>query len=285
MPTQLPRGSRMTKASRPSAPVALLFGRGFSGTAIAERLKSEGWHVVATTRDGREDTLVLDGTASPELRSVAMRADLVVSTVGPRPDGSDPVLDAIDDFPAARAVVYMSATSVYGDRGGQWAFEGEAPRPSSRRGFARAEAELAWFETGHPVHVLRCAGIYGPGRSAFDKLERAVVKEGHVVNRIHVDDIAALVVRIARQPSPGIYNVADGHPAPPDEVVDYAARLLGRPRPQRVPWTDPSLSAMARSFYAETKRVSIAKAQRVFGWQPTHPTYKTGLESILARGG
>ena len=160
-------------------------------------------------------------------------------------------------------------------------FEGEVPRPETARGRRRAEAELRWLETGLPVHVLRLAGIYGPGRSPFDKVDRAVVKPGHVVNRIHVDDIAELVARVAENPEPGIYNVADGHPAPPDEVVRFAAELVGAPEPREVSWTDPSLSAMARSFYGETKRVSIEKAQRVFGWKPRSATYREGLRAVL----
>lgn len=272
----------MTNASRRDRqPTALVFGRGFSGSAIARALREHGWHVEATTRDGRDGTHAFDGQASPELRTISRDADVVVSTVGPKSDGRDPVLEAVAEFASARAVIYLSATSVYGDRNGQWAFEHEAPRPATRRGRARAEAELAWFETGLPVHALRCAGIYGPGRSAFDKLDRAVIKEGHVVNRIFVGDIADLVVRVAKEPEPGVYNVADGHPAPPEDVIDYAAALMGQAPPPRIPWTDPSLSAMARSFYTETKRVSIAKTVATFGWTPRHPSYREGLLAIL----
>ena len=269
----------MTKASHKQA---LIFGLGFSGRAIAERLRVAGWEVVGTTRGGEAQALRFDGTTSLRLETVAEDAALVVSCVPPGRDGSDPVLGAFPaGFPSARAVVYLSATSVYGDRKGQWAFEGEPPTPSLRRGFARAEAELRWLETGGPVHILRCAGIYGPWRSVLDKLDRAVVREGHVVNRIHVDDLAELVARIAEAPVPSIYNVADGNPESPEVVVDFAAGLAGQPTPPRVCWRDPSLSEMARSFYSETKRVDIGRARRTFGWEPRYPSYREGLQKVL----
>ena len=279
METSGTKGWRMTKASHKQA---LIFGLGFSGHAIAERLREAGWKVIGTTRSGGAEALRFDGTASLRLKTVAEDAALVISCVPPARDGSDPVLDAFPEgFPRARAVVYLSATSVYGDRNGQWAFEGEPPTPSLRRGLARAEAELLWLETGGPVHVLRCAGIYGPGRSVLDKLDRAVVREGHVINRIHIDDLAELVARIAQTPVPGIYNVADGHPEAPEAVVDFAARLAGQPTPPRVGWRDPSLSEMARSFYSETKRVDIGRAKRTFSWEPRYPSYREGLRQVL----
>ena len=266
---------------------ALIVGLGFTGKAVARRLLADGWEVAGTGRSLPEAEgvrgVVFDGEASDELRGLVGSCDLLVASVPPGPDGGDPLLDAVPDMESlcGGVVAYLSATSVYGDRGGDWVFEGEVPGPETARGRRRAEAELRWLETGLPVHVLRLAGIYGPGRSPLDKVERAVVKPGHVVNRIHVDDIAELVARVADSPAPGIYNVADGHPAPPDEVVRYAAGLLGAPEPREVAWTDPSLSAMARSFYGETKRVDIEKAKNVFGWEPHHPNYREGLRAVL----
>lgn len=283
----------MTRPS-PSSPCALVFGLGFTGRAVARRLLAEGWRVAGTGRErpvmAGVEGLVFEGEPTPALDAALARATLVLSAVPPAPDGSDPVLDAYPrlgsglghDLGAtpARAVIYLSATSVYGDRQGGWVTEAALPRPRTRRGRARAEAELRWLETALPVHVLRLAGIYGPGRSAFDRLERAVVKPGHVVNRIHVNDIAALVSRIACAPAPGLYNVADGHPAPPEDVVRFAARLAGAPPPREVPWTAPELSPMARSFYGETKRVDATRARETFGWGPAFADYRAGLRAI-----
>ena len=267
---------------------AVILGLGFTGKAIARRLLADGWEVAGTGRSLPRVSgvrgLVFGGEATWELRELVGACDLLVASVPPGADGSDPVLDAMPDIGelCGGVVAYLSATSVYGDRGGDWVFEGEVPRPGTTRGRRRVEAELRWLETALPVHVLRLAGIYGPGRSPLGKVERAVVKPGHVVNRIHVHDIAELVVRMAESPEPGLYNAADGHPAPPDEVVRFAAELVGAPEPEEVPWTDSSLSEMARSFYSETKRVHIGRARRVFGWEPRHPTYREGLRAVLA---
>jgi len=151
--------------------------------------------------------------------------------------------------PKAAWVGYLSATSVYGDRQGQWAFEDELLRPLTRRGKNRANAELQWLETGaaihvFPVHVFRLAGIYGPGRNGFKRLRegkaRAVIKAGHIVNRIHLDDIVSALLASIDAPSPlKIYNIADGQiyniadgPAPPQEVINYTADLIDSPRPR-----------------------------------------------------
>lgn len=282
----------MTDASREARPSALILGLGYTGRTIARDLLAQGWRVTGTGRDRPNatsgpagvETLVFHtetGEGFEAVRERAAKCDLLISSVPPLPSGADPVLTGLPGLRThARAVIYLSATSVYGDRGGDWVFEAETPRPLSYRGRARVEAELRWLETGWPVHVLRLAGIYGPGRSAFSKLDRAVVKPDHVVNRIHVDDIAALVSAIAHGPRPGIYNVADGHPAPPDEVVRFAAGLAGAPAPREVAWTDPGLSAMARSFYAETKRVDASRARAAFGWEPRFGDYRSGLRAV-----
>jgi len=288
----------MTNASD-KQPQVLIFGLGYTGRAVAQALVDSGWQVSGTGRTAPDwpgvRGIVFDSDTRSELRDAIINADVIISSIPPGQDGFDPVLEAFPGFEnicEAKAVIYLSATSVYGDRKGQWVFEDESPRPQTRRGKARAEAELRWLETGLPVYILRLAGIYGPddygqGRSAFNKMERAVIKPGHVVNRIHVEDIAALALKITRRASaglaPGLYNVADGQPAPPQDVVDLAAEMAGAPWPRRVDWTDTELSKMARSFYAETKRVDISKAKRVFGWTPKFTDYRLGLSDIWAR--
>ena len=283
--------------TKPTHRQALILGLGYTGRAIAEALLGEGWQVTATARTApdmagatsRFRGLIFDGTPSPELQNALARADLVISSIPPSRDGSDPALDVLTLPPAT--VIYLSATSVYGDRAGQWAFEGEPPTPSSARGRRRADAELRWWEAGAAAgaatHILRLAGIYGPtlgteSRSAFDKMERAVRKPGHTVNRIHVRDIARLVLRIAASPRPGLYNVADGRPSPPEDVVRAAARIAGAPAPREIDWQSGELSPMARSFYAETKRIDISLARATFGWEPRYTDVEAALREIWA---
>lgn len=273
---------------------ALLLGAGYVARALAPHLRAEGWDVHVTTRSGETplDNVTchkFNGGVSTPLKSVFMNADIIVSSIPPNRDRTDPALEAFGKMtPRARWIAYLSATSVYGDREGRWAFEGEAPSPSLKRGKARAEAELAWIETLWPVHIFRLAGIYGPGRAPFEKLKqnkaRAVLKDGHVVNRIHVEDIVSALLLSLKSPNPqSIYNLADGHPAAPQDVLDYAAGLLDLPPPPRVGLDDPSLSDMARSFYAETKRINADKARQELGWKPEFRTYRDGLESILSK--
>ena len=272
---------------------ALLLGAGFVARAFAPQLIADGWEVHVTTRSGETNLKNVtchkfNGAASADLKSAFINADIIVSSIPPAKDGHDPALIELGQLkPKARWIAYLSATSVYGDRAGQWAFEGEAPSPSLGRGIARADAELAWIETLWPVHIFRLAGIYGAGRAPFEKLRngkaRAIIKEGHVVNRIHVDDIVSALLLSLNAPKPqAIYNLADGHPAPPQDVLDYAAGLLDLPPAPRVRLDDTSVSAMARSFYAETKRVSADKSRRDLGWVPKYSSYRDGLAAILA---
>jgi len=177
---------------------ALLLGAGYVARALTPVLQKQGWNVSVTTRSG-ETALAgvtcypFNGAASPALKTAFTSADLILSSIPPLKtptlqSDSDPALSALSHLkPKANWVGYLSATSVYGDRAGKWAFEGEPPSPSLARGRARADAELAWIETLWPVHIFRLAGIYGPGRSPFKKLRsgtaRAIVKQDHVVNR------------------------------------------------------------------------------------------------------
>jgi nucleoside-diphosphate-sugar epimerase len=273
---------------------ALLLGAGYVARALAPRLVEEGWSVDVTTRSGQtplENVTCHEfyGEASAELQARFVNADIIVTSIPPLRDGTDPALQAFGHMDLrAEWIAYLSATSVYGDRSGRWAYEGEPPTPGLKRGKARAEAELAWIETLWPVHIFRLAGIYGPGRAPFDKLRqnkaRTILKDDHVVNRIHVDDIVDALCLSLKSPNPqSIYNLADGHPAPPQDVLDYAAGLLGLTPPPRVALDDPSISDMARSFYTETKRISADKARQELGWTPQHTSYRDGLEAILRK--
>jgi len=280
---------------------ALLLGAGYCARALIPLLLSKGYAVSVTTRTDKDHNLlkemgvrplIFDGKIKSALKSTLSKADVILSSIPPDPRG-DPFLRTVgNSFPSrARWVGYLSATSVYGDRQGQWCFEDEPPRPVTERGRRRADAELEWLETGAPVHIFRLAGIYGPKiggleRNPFARLRagkaRAVIKDGHVVNRIHVEDIAAAIMASLKAPNPGtIYNLADDHPAPPQDVLDFAADLISVPRPPRLNHDTADISDMARSFYAETKRVSNARAKENLGWSPTYSHYCEGLMSVL----
>ena len=272
---------------------ACLLGAGYVARALTPHLVAKGWDIHVTTRSGETDLKNVtchkfNGAASAQLKTAFENADIIISSIPPSKDRSDPALTELKQLkPKAHWMAYLSATSVYGNRSGQWAFEGEAPTPALERGIARADAELAWIETLWPVHIFRLAGIYGPGRDPFKKLRagtaRTIIKNGHVVNRIHVDDIVSALLLSLGAPSPqSIYNLADGHPAPPQDVLDYAAGLLKFPPAPRVSLDDPSVSDMARSFYAETKRINADKARRALGWAPKYSSYRDGLAAILA---
>lgn len=271
---------------------ALLLGAGYVARALTPHLIAEGWDVHVTTRSGETKLQNVschkfNGKASADLQSVFTNADIIVTSIPPAKDGTDPALVELRHLtPLAKWIGYLSATSIYGDRAGRWAFEGEAPSPRLGRGIARADAELAWIETLWPVHIFRLAGIYGSGRAPFEKLRnktaRAIIKDDHVVNRIHVEDIVSALLLSLDAPAPqSIYNLADGHPAPPQDVLDYAAGLLGLPPAPRVSLNDPAVSDMARSFYTETKRINADKARRELDWAPKYSSYRDGLATIL----
>jgi nucleoside-diphosphate-sugar epimerase len=188
-------------------------------------------------------------------------------------------------------VVYLSTIGVYGDHGGAWIDETAPLNAGNPRGRRRIEAEAAWLARGErlgsPVQVLRLAGIYGPGRSAVDDLRagvaRRLIKPGQVFNRIHVDDIAAAVMAALAHPeATGAFNICDDEPAPPQDVVEYAARRLGLPVPPDLSFEQAQLSEMARSFYAECKRCRNHRARRALGWRPQYPSYREGLDAIIA---
>jgi nucleoside-diphosphate-sugar epimerase len=282
------------------------FGFGYTAGRLARRLASSranrlggGWRVTGTARADR----VRGGVELTGFGRSAPLAELPERLAGvshvlvsiPPDDAGDPVADlhgaALAALPGLRWLGYLSTTGVYGDTGGAWVDETAPLAPGTDRASRRAAAERAWLalwrDRGLPVHVFRLPGIYGPGRSAIDQLRagtaRRVDKPGHVFSRVHVDDIAGVLAASMAAPDPGaIYNVADDEPAPQAEVVAYAAELLGIDPPPLVPVDDPGLSPMARSFYAECRRVSNAKIKETLGVRLRYPSYREGLASILA---
>ncbi len=257
-----------------------IFGLGYSARHLARRLAARGWAIEATGSAGtmrfedREAVLAALGRATHILSSVP-------------PDGvGDPVLAAygaaIRDAPAGWRA-YLSSTGVYGDTGGAWVDE-SAPVGRGRRN-ARAQADLAWQALGAPVHVFRLPGIYGPGRSALDRIRegraRRIDVPGQVFSRIHVEDIAGGLIAGMNGPA-GVYNLADDLPCPQNDVIAYGCALLGLPVPPLLPLEAAGLSPAARAFYDESRRVANGKAKRLLGWAPLHPDYRTGLAACRA---
>ena len=267
----------------------LSIGHGYSARALGRRLVGEGWRVVGTSREPREEPGVEMRTwPGDDLSDAIADATHILTSVAPRPDG-DPVLRDLGKAIAASGaewVGYLSTTGVYGDHGGGWVDESSPLTPATDRGRARVSAEAGWQALGVPLHVFRLAGIYGPGRGPFAKLKsgraRRIVKPGQVFSRIHVEDLAQVLAASMRAPAPGVYNVADDEPAPPQEVTAHAARLLDAPVPPEIAFDDADMTPMARSFYAESKRVRNDRIKRELGVRLLYPTYREGLAVILA---
>jgi nucleoside-diphosphate-sugar epimerase len=295
------RVSNVVKFGRTMHMRLLIFGFGFTGAALAARLLLKGWAVSGTSRQPERRARLcamgveaIDPDDSAALRVAANTADAVLIAAPPSEDGC-PGWAALPTADLRRArpwIGYLSTTGVYGDRGGRWAFETSPVAPRSPEASRRVAAETAWMSLGDacPVSIFRLPGIYGPGRSALDRVRageaRSVIKPGHVFSRIHVDDIAAgLEASITRPDRAGVYNLCDDEPAAPADVNAYAADLLGLPAPPKAPFEAQALSPMARRFWAESKRVSNAKAKAALRWRPLYPTYREGLRAVLGAGG
>ncbi len=236
---------------------------------------------------GQEDSAIMERIAA---------ADIILVSIPPSLS-ADPVLarfgHRIATLPRQQTIVYLSTVGVYGDRRGDWVDETMTPTPSSERSLARLQAEKSWAAIGSEkdkkVYILRLAGIYGPGRNALCSLKagaaRRVVKRGHVSNRIHVEDISrAIDAAIAHKGQGGIFNVSDDAPAPPQDVIMYAAMLMGIEPPPEQELEAADLTPLARSFYAENKRVSNRKLKDEFGLRLAFPTYRVGLEALWEAG-
>mgnify|MGYP003608322299 CR=1 FL=1 len=271
----------------------LSLGHGYSAAALAALLIPQGWRVIGTTRSqDRIPTLRAQGV-EPLLWPCEIAPALAQAThilASAAPDGSgDPFLHAArEQIMAARPewVGYLSTTAVYGDHQGGWVDENTPVNPQSGRAVARVLAERQWLASGLPVQVFRLAGIYGPGRGPFEKVRdgtaRRVIKANQVFSRIHVADIAATLLGSIRHPDPGaIYNVCDDNPAPPEDVLSYAAALLGYPEPPTVLFEEAQMTPLQISFYAESKRVRNEKIKRELGVALTFPTYQAGLQGLL----
>jgi nucleoside-diphosphate-sugar epimerase len=280
------------------------FGMGYSSLATARsihQLVDRDIPIAGTTRspDKAEQLAdtdyrihVFDGERpGSTLGEDLGKATHVVLSIPPD-DHGDPALNFhranLDASERLQWLGYFSTVGVYGDFGGEWIDETAETRPINRRSRQRVEVEEQWQayakERGVPLLVLRLAGIYGPGRSAFDKLRdgtaRRIVKPGQVFNRIHVEDIGRVTALAAKQKLDGVFNLADDEPAPPQDLVTYAAQIMGVPPPPETPFESAQLTEMARSFYSDNKRVSNKAIKQALGIELLHPTYRQGLEAI-----
>ena len=280
----------------------LVFGGGWLGQAAAHEARRRGGSAVLTSRDPeRRAALAAEGfeavdpddTAALE-RAVAAASAILV-TAPPEAGGCPGLQRLVPALTRTRAypdwIGYVSSTAVYGDRAGGWAFEDDPLNAASLEGARRVRAERDWLDAGRgmglTVQIFRLPALYGPGRSPLERLRtgeaRIVRKPGQVFNRIHVDDaVSGLFASMAR-PHPGrAYTLCDGGPAPADGATEWAAARLGLPRPPEVELDDPSVSEGMRRFYRDSKRLSNARAKAELGWRPKYPSWREGLEALIA---
>ena len=275
-----------------TVPPSLLFvfGMGYSARRLAARMVPQGWQVTGTTRgESRRLSVGVDVVQWGGKDTIAPPAGAHwLVTLPPDANGCPAARAAGHLAASAASVTYLSTTGVYGDLDGGWAMEWSAVNPGSDRAKARVLAEQQWLEaTGGAARIVRLPGIYGPGRSPFERLREGsanrVVKPGQVFSRVHVEDIArGLQALLAKPGMSGVFHLCDDEPAPPQDVTAFAASLLGMALPPDVAIGEADLSAMARSFYAECKRVSNGRTKSALGWRPLYPTYREGLRAVLA---
>lgn len=280
----------------------LILGMGWSGCVLATQLQARGVQVAGTVRDpssapddGRlRHQLRADSPPSSALLDEIAQAEAVLCSVPPDAEG-DPalrlLLPALQASPALRWVGYLSSTSVYADRAGGWVDERSAADATEAAGVQRLRAEVQWRalaeERGIASAVFRLPGLYGPGRNALLQLAegraRHVIRPGLVFNRLHVEDLAAVIIAAMKRPThQGLYLPSDDEPAPPQDVLALAAQLGGFAMPPAVAWDDPTLSPTLQRFYQSNKRIDSRGTRAALGWAPRFPTYREGLQALAA---
>ncbi|QQR38873.1 SDR family oxidoreductase [Devosia rhizoryzae] len=281
---------------------AFFFGLGYSSQHAVKATRERGFAVGGTVRSAEKaerlqaegiDAIVFDGERpGPGVGAALEDVTHVILSAAPGDDG-DPVLQhhraELDAAPRLEWLCYYSTVGVYGDFDGAWIDETAPLVPRNMRSDLRVLAEQAWrdyaAQRGVPLTILRLAGIYGPGRSTFDRLRdgtaRRVIKPGQVFNRIHVADIARVTALAAERRLDGTFNMADDEPAPPQDVIAYGAEMIGMPVPPDLPFETTEMSPMQRSFYRDNKRVSNRAIKHALGIEMLYPNYRAGLRQIL----
>ncbi|MFC7292235.1 SDR family oxidoreductase [Hirschia litorea] len=266
----------------------MCFGYGYTAKSLARNVSISNWEIIGTNRTPEtkfcpeNKTVRLTPWPAPDF--TLNRPDAVLISVPPTDTGCPVYAQFKDHFAPETWIGYLSSTGVYGDLGGGWAFEETPINPLSEEAKKRAIAETQWQDLG--AHIFRLPGIYGPGRSTFDRLRtgksRRIIREGQIFSRAHVEDIADILARSIAKPNRGrIYNVADDLPSPPQDIITYGAHLLGIEPPPKVLIEDANLPQKAQRFYTECKRISNARIKSELGWLPKYPSYKQGLPAIL----
>jgi hypothetical protein len=262
----------------------LIFGMGYTASHLAACLRAEGWQVQGTSRQIKAGTLAFDDTAGVAL--AIAQATHVLSSVPPDKEGRDPVLSIYGDAlrkASPHWMGYFSSTGVYGDTNGAWVDESAAIGRGRRT--ARADADFQWQALSADARIFRLPGIYGPGRSALERVRSGtahrIIAPEQVFSRIHVDDIVSGVRASFARPA-GVYNLADDRPCDQNQVITAASALLGIAPPPLITMEAAQLSPMVRAFYSENRRVANGKAKRLLGWKPVYPDYRAGLVDCMA---
>ena len=261
----------------------LILGMGYTASRLAARLRGEGWDVTGVRRAADAEAMAFDD--GDAVRASIAKATHILSSVPPE-GGADPVLTRYGTAIAAAPALwsgYLSATGVYGDAAGAWVDEA-SPIGSGRRA-ARVQADGDWRALREDMRCFRLPGIYGPGRSAIERVREGKAHRidlpDQIFSRAHVDDIVSGIIASFDGP-PGIYNLSDDLPCAQNRLIEAACAMLGAPLPPLLSLEEAQLSPMALSFYAENRRVANGRAKRLLGWAPRYPTYREGLAACLA---
>ena len=267
----------------------LCFGFGFTAKALSKKLDPALWKISGTSRSKEGvatiNALGFEGLHFDEMQKIPQSVTHILTSVPPTDQGDPVVLKFSNELNRPYTwLAYLSTTGVYGDHAGGVVDEDTVLTPNNDRARRRVAAEAAWAPFN--AHIFRLPGIYGPGRNQLESLKdgtaRRVIKQGQIFSRIHVEDIGGILKASIEHPNPGrVYNVADDHPCPPQDVVAFAAALLKMPPPPEIAFEDADLSPMARSFYDDSKRVSNARIKSELGYKFVYPNYQSGLKAIF----
>ncbi|MBY7648905.1 MAG: NAD(P)-dependent oxidoreductase [Candidatus Liberibacter europaeus] len=279
----------------------MILGAGYTGKFIASATINMGIHTSGTSRSidnlqslydiGISPFLFANKTIDKKLQKQLSSTTHIVQCIKPDFEG-DPFINATnEDFykfmPNLKWIGYMSATSVYGNRNGQWVNENTPIHPISCSAVRRFETEKKWLSIAKKLNIkvaiLRLSGIYGPKRNAFISIQKKhtmqLIKEGQVFNRIRVEDIANCIVFLINNNLGGVFNISDDEPSPPQDIIIKAASLMNVDPPLEQDFETANISSITRSFYSENKKISNKKIKHL-GFQLLYPNYRISLQQL-----